>query len=141
MSDVTTNNGLNQSCGSETCTSTSETCASTSEKVCTDDHRQLPNINNYDKLFSQLLNMNLLNQCKQDGNKDEDEGDGEGDGDEDEDEDDDEDDEEDEGDGDDEDSDYSDEGFSLDAKWKTINKLVESHLNITNSIATLLNNS
>ena len=128
MSDVTTNNGLNQSCG----------CTSTCEKVCTDEPQQLPNINNYDKLFSQLLNMNLLNQCKQDGNKDEDEGDGEGDGDGD---DDDEDDEEDEGDGDDEDSDYSDEGFSLDAKWKTINKLVESHLNITNSIATLLNNS
>lgn len=129
MSDVTTNNGLNQSCG----------CTSTCEKVCTDEPQQLPNINNYDKLFSQLLNMNLLNQCKQDGNKDEDEGDGEDDGDGDED--DDEDDEEDEGDGDDEDSDYSDEGFSLDAKWKTINKLVESHLNITNSIATLLNNS
>ena len=116
MSDVTTNNGLNQSCG----------CTSTCEKVCTDEPQQLPNINNYDKLFSQLLNMNLLNQGKQAENEDEgdeDEGD------------------EDEGDGDDEDSDYSDEGFSLDAKWKTINKLVESHLNITNSIATLLNNS
>jgi len=133
MSDVTTNNGLNQSCGSETCTLTGE-------KVCTDEPQQLPTIN-YDKLFSQLLNMNLLNQCKQEqddeGDKDEDDEGDEGDeGDEDEDDEDYED--EDAG---DEDSDYSDEGFSLDAKWKTINKLVESHLNITNSIATLLNNS
>jgi hypothetical protein len=124
MSDVTTNNGLNQPCGNETCTLAGE-------KVCADVHQQLPNIN-YDKLFSQLLNMNLLNQCKQDegGGSDENEGD-EDDGDED-------DGDEDEG---DEDSDYSDEDFSLNAKWKTINKLVESHLNITNSIATLLNNS
>jgi hypothetical protein len=127
MSDVTTNNGLNQSCGSETCTLTGE-------KVCTDEPQQLPTIN-YDKLFSQLLNMNLLNQCKQEQEQD-DEGYEGDEGDEDEDDEDYED--EDEG---DEDSNYSDEGFSLDAKWKTINKLVESHLNITNSIATLLNNS
>jgi hypothetical protein len=129
MSDVTTNNGLNQSCGSETCTLTGE-------KVCTDEPQQLPTIN-YDKLFSQLLNMNLLNQCKQEQEQEQDDEGYEGDeGDEDEDDEDYED--EDEG---DEDSNYSDEGFSLDAKWKTINKLVESHLNITNSIATLLNNS
>jgi cobalamin biosynthesis protein CobT len=129
MSDVTTNNGLNQSCGSETCTLTGE-------KVCTDEPQQLPTIN-YDKLFSQLLNMNLLNQCKQ---EQDDEGDKDEEDEEDEDDEDEDEEEEDEDEGD-EDSDYSDEGFSLDAKWKTINKLVESHLNITNSIATLLNNS
>lgn len=129
MSDVTTNNGLNQSCGSETCTLTGE-------KVCTDEPQQLPTIN-YDKLFSQLLNMNLLNQCKQ---EQDDEGDKDEEDEEDEDDEDEDEEEEDEDEGD-EDSDYSDEGFSLDAKWKTINKLVESHLNITNSIATLLNSS
>jgi hypothetical protein len=133
MSDVTTNNGLNQSCGSETRAEPLQACAEACEKVCADEPQQLPNINNYDKLFSQLLNMNLLNQCKQEQEQDEDEDEGDGDDEHEGDEDD-----EDEG---DEDSDYSDEGFSLDAKWKTINKLVESHLNITNSIATLLNSS
>ena len=121
MSDINTNNDGTLE-GGKSCPD---------EVSSQNESPKLPNVNEYDKLFSQLLNMNLLNQFKKEIQNEEVEGDDEGD---------------DEGGDDDEgsegdDSDYSDEGFTSEDRWETIHKLVESHLNITNSIATLLKKS
>jgi hypothetical protein len=125
MSDVNTNNDVTLECG--------KSCPD--EVSSQNESPKLPNVNDYDKLFSQLLNMNLLNQFKKEiQNEEVEENDG-GDGDDGDDGDDD--DEGSEGD----DSDYSDDGFTLNNTWETLSKLVESHLNITNSIATLLKKS
>ena len=116
------------------------------------DSTKIPNINEYDKLFSHLLNMNLF-KAKNEG-EGEDEGDGDGDGEGDgedegegeyEGEGEDEGEGEYEGEGEDEDEDEGEgeeEGdILLSTKWEIINKLVESHLNITNSVTLLLKNS
>lgn len=104
-----------------------------------EDSVKIPHINEYDKLFSQLLNMNLFNRKggEDDGeNEGEDEGENEG---EDEGEDEDEDEGSDEG--EDEGSDISLSTKWESTKWEVINKLVESHLNITNSVIHLLKTS
>ena len=98
-----------------------------------EDSVKIPHINEYDKLFSQLLNMNLFNRKggEDDGENEgegQDEGDGDGEGDDDR-----------EGEGDDEGDDEGEDLLST--KWEVINKLVESHLNITNSVIHLLKTS
>jgi len=112
-----------------------------------EDSVKIPHINEYDKLFSQLLNMNLFNRK---GGEDDGENEGEDNG-ENEGEDKGEDEGEDEGEyeGEDEGSDEGeDEGSDISlstkwesTKWEVINKLVESHLNITNSVIHLLKTS